>query len=210
MDSRFTMLYKQEGEDWRLVHIHQSLPNPEQEAGEYYPKTLLEQVEKTQEKVRFLQNLAQKDSLTGLLNFRTLQDQYQAWGQDGAWLFVIDIDDFKCINDTLGHLEGNRVLQAFAGILSSTVRADDVVSRMGGDEFVVLCRGLCGEENARELLQRLFARVAALRDSVTSWAGISAGATPIRHGEALETAFKRADHALYDAKRNGKNRFSIF
>lgn len=209
MDSRFSFLYRKEGENWRLLHIHQSIPNMEQMNGEYYPKTLSNQIRKSQEKIAALTNLARKDSLTGLINFRTFEEIYVNMEKRGIWLFVMDLDDFKHINDTFGHIAGNHVLQKMAGILSSAVRSHDVVCRMGGDEFVLLCSDLSDEKGAGELMQRLLQGISDGGAGEKAWTGISIGGTSVREGETLEEAFKRADSALYDVKTHGKNRYGI-
>lgn len=201
MDSRFSILYKREGECWRVVHIHQSIPNLDQMDGEYYPKTLSEQVKESREKIRELTVLAEKDSLTNLINFRTFQQYYRRWDRDDAWLFIVDVDHFKQINDVYGHVAGNHVLEKIAGVLESTVRSSDLVCRMGGDEFLILCSGFNTEEKAGEFMHRLQRRVEDAGTGEAAWTGISVGMAHVRTGEALESALARADSALYREKR---------
>lgn len=209
MDSRFSILYRKIGQDWQIVHLHQSMPNPEQMDGEYYPHTLTRQIERSRETIEHLTRLAQRDSLTGLINFNTLQSFYTDLDKHGAWIFVVDMDDFKAINDTHGHLVGNHVLQRIAALLTSTMRAHDLVCRMGGDEFVLLCCGLGSEQNAQDMMHRLLTRAAEVAREEIAWTGISIGATPIHSGDCLESAFCRADRALYQAKASGKNQGCI-
>ena len=209
MDCRFSILYRREGESWRIIHIHQSMPSREQGDGEYYLKTLREQIEESQEQIQRLSRLARNDALTGLINYRTFQELYQERRWQSAWLFIIDVDDFKQINDTYGHLFGNHALQRLSRILSQTIRFGDLVCRMGGDEFVLLCEGLRSRESAAALAERLLEQVSASAESSTAWMGISLGITPVRPGEPLDDAFTRADSALYAAKAAGKNRYII-
>ena len=209
VDSRFTILYKKIDGEWKVLHLHQSIPNPEQMDGEYYPRTLTQQIERSQETIEHLTQLAQRDSLTGLINFNTLQSFYTDLDKHDAWLIVVDMDDFKTINDTHGHLAGNHMLQRLSDLLMATVRSHDLVCRMGGDEFVLLCCGLGSERNAQELMQRLLARTAEVSGEEPAWTGISIGGTPIYSDDCLESAFKRADKALYQAKAQGKNQGSI-
>lgn len=177
--------------------------------GEYYPRTLTQQIERSQETIEHLTQLAQRDSLTGLINFNTLQSFYTDLDKHDAWLIVVDMDDFKTINDTHGHLAGNHMLRRLSDLLMATVRSHDLVCRMGGDEFVLLCCGLGSERNAQELMQRLLARTAEVSGEEPAWTGISIGGTPIYSDDCLESAFKRADKALYQAKAQGKNQGSI-
>lgn len=209
MDSRFTILYKKVDGKWKILHLHQSIPNPEQMEGEYYPRTLTQQIERSQETIEYLTRLAQRDSLTGLINFSTLQSFYTDLDKHGAWIFVVDMDDFKAINDTHGHLAGNHMLKRLSELLVSTVRSHDLVCRMGGDEFVLVCCGLGSEQNAQDLMRRLLARTAEVSGEEPAWTGLSIGGTPIHSDDCLESAFKRADRALYQAKAQGKNRGSI-
>lgn len=205
MDSRYSILYQKVDGKWKIIHVHQSLPNMEQMDGEYYPKTLSEQVKETQGKVDELEELAQKDSLTGLVNYRHLQEIYASRMKDREWLFVVDLDCFKQINDSYGHVAGNHILKRIAEILTSTMRSCDIVCRMGGDEFIILCEGLMSEEGAYEMMQRVLNNVADGRENEDYWVSLSMGGTEIREGEALESALKRADDALYEVKSKGRN-----
>lgn len=209
MDNRFSILYKKVDGDWKILHLHHSHPNPEQLDGEFYPRTLTQQIERSQETIEHLTRLAQRDSLTGLINFNTLQSIYTDLDKHDAWLFVVDMDDFKAVNDTHGHLAGNRILRRLSQLLITTVRSHDLVCRMGGDEFVLLCCGLGSEPHAQDLMRRLLARTAEVSGEEPAWAGISIGGTPIHSDDCLESAFKRADKALYQAKAQGKNQGCI-
>ena len=186
MNGRFTLLYKRVDGHWKIFHIHLSTPNVDQLDGEYYPKSLREQIEQSQEQIETLSKLAQHDSLTGLMNYRTFEEQFSAMDRTHAWLFIIDLDNFKHVNDTFG-----------------------LVCRMGGDEFVLLCSGLSTQEKAQHLAQRLLQQVAGCSKEVDAWTSISMGITPVNPNEPLESAFKRADAALYDAKKQGKNRYAV-
>ncbi|WP_295584293.1 diguanylate cyclase domain-containing protein [uncultured Oscillibacter sp.] len=200
MDSRFSIVYRRTGDRWRAVHIHQSIPNLDQMDGEYYPKTLSEQVKESREKIEELTVLAERDSLTGLINLRTFRRYYQRWDRDNAWLFIVDVDRFKQINDVHGHVAGNHVLEKIAGVLESTVRSSDLVCRMGGDEFLILCSGFDTEGKAGEFMHRLGRRVEEAGTGEPAWTGISVGMAHVGTGESLESALARADSALYREK----------
>jgi diguanylate cyclase len=120
---------------------------------------------------------------------------------------LLDIDDFKRVNDVLGHHAGDGALQHLASLLQSKVRPCDTVARYGGEEFVLLLPGL-GVEEARELLmkvQRELTRDVYLYDAKKVFMTFSAGATLVKPGDSLESALLRADEAMYQAKNAGKN-----
>lgn len=209
MDSRFSILYKRENGRWRILHIHQSVPNSEQMYGEYFPKTLVDQVESANQKIRSLTKLAEVDALTGLMNIRTLREKYRRFPKKDTWLFVLDIDDFKDINDQYGHLQGNQVLITLSDILVSASRENDLVCRMGGDEFILLCTDIKTEQGARHLTERLMTKIETREKGEVPSFGVSVGLTQVREEETFENAFRRADHALYHSKRNGKGKISV-
>lgn len=209
MDSRFSILYKKENGIWKILHIHQSTPNNEQMYGGYYPKTLVDQVETANEKIKSLTKLAEIDSLTGLINIRTLKEKYKTFPNQNTWMFVIDIDNFKKINDKYGHLTGDYVLIMLSQILSTTIRENDLVCRMGGDEFILLCTDIKTEKDAKRLAERLLTNVYTKSKIHTPLFSISIGLTRLREKELFENVFKRADHALYNSKRRGKGKASI-
>src|SRR5690606_9243038 len=122
-------------------------------------------------------------------------------------LVLLDIDDFKQVNDTLGHSAGDRTLREFAAMLKSELRPDDRSARYGGEEFVLLLPGAAADgavEMVRRLQRRLAERTllgAAAKPQFT----FSGGVTTVVGGD-LAQALELADDALYEAKRSGKNR----
>ena len=153
--------------------------------GEAYPKTLIQQMNSAKQEIDTLSRLVDTDSLTGLLNLRGLQQRYNMVDDLSYWLLILDIDNFKQTNDRYGHLAGNQALMDLAAILSTSVRADDSVCRVGGDEFVLLCKGLC-QHDAESLAQRLINRVADCAKQDRLLTGISVGLTPAVIGESLD------------------------
>ncbi len=116
-------------------------------------------------------------------------------------LLVLDIDHFKKINDTLGHLEGDRVLTDFVGNINALLRDTDLLGRFGGEEFVVLL-----PETSAQLAVVIADR---LRNAMSSWGGptVSIGATTSRpEGDTVDALLARADGAMYRAKARGRNR----
>ena len=210
MDSRFTILYRQSQGQWKVVHIHHSLPNAEQMEGEFYPKTLATQVQKAQNEADKMRVLAQRDGLTGLYNYRALEKQWGQWNAPGLWFFLLDIDDFKQVNDTYGHVAGNEALKQVARVLENTVREGDRVYRLGGDEFGMLCAGIGSEQEAGWLLERLLRKLDAAGAQQAFWTGVSIGATAVCPGEGIERALSRADQALYERKRTAKNGYRFY
>ncbi|MEE4155147.1 MAG: diguanylate cyclase [Erythrobacter sp.] len=156
--------------------------------------------------------LAETDPLTGLANRRRVMSELDrlilAMRASGGVLAVItfDIDRFKRVNDTYGHLAGDRVLERIAAIARGQTRVGDVLGRLGGEEFAWIAPGAdrCQAEQLAERLRAAIAHGSALPDmpAVTVSVGLAALA-PCDSSLAL---FARADQALYDAKKSGRNK----
>lgn len=160
-----------------------------------------------------LAELAWRDALTGLHNRRYLDDRLtEILGDPSgtAALAFFDLDDFKAINDTHGHDVGDAVLAAVAKRLANITRASDVVTRFGGDEFVVLCVG-AGEDEAAAIAARALAAVSEqiAVDGLTIAVTGSAGVVVARPGDTAADLIAAADAAMYRAKRNGGGRVSV-
>ncbi len=158
------------------------------------------------------QQRAEEDELTRVLNRsgvkRHINELLAEANGRPCTFFIMDIDDFKYINDTFGHPEGDEVLRSLARHLRNTVRRDDVVGRMGGDEFVVFCMGL-GEGPARESLAsrlRQWSQDMQERECPYEAPTLSMGvASSPDSSLALHELYSQADAALYRAKDSGKN-----
>jgi diguanylate cyclase (GGDEF)-like protein len=160
-----------------------------------------------------LSHQAGTDALTGLANRRTLQRELDATAA-GDLVVVLDIDHFKRVNDTLGHDAGDRVLVDLARVLTSVVRAGDVVARLGGEEFVLLLRRpvrtpvggpttfVPVPHGAGPVIERLRATWSQLYPEITWSAGVCAHLARVHPAQTLALA----DDALYEAKRAGRNR----
>lgn len=150
------------------------------------------------------------DALTSLYNKGTFTEaldaemaKASATGNELSLLFI-DIDDFKQINDTYGHLAGDAVLAAIGGLLRLHLRREDMASRYGGEEFAVLApRTMSGQ--ALRLAEKLCKRIAEHRLDGLPSVTVSVGCTTYLAGEDSHSFINRADLALYDAKHNGKN-----
>ena len=162
------------------------------------------------EDVKQLQRLAYYDTLTGVPNRRQmnllLQDALIEARKGGSFaVMMIDFDHFKRINDIFGHNVGDVVLSAAAQRLAEQLRAGDVLGRWGGEEFIVLVR-YAGEPDALRRAERLREAVQT-RPLVGDYTvTVSCGLAVYRPGDSLEHLIKRADRALYEAKRKGRNR----
>jgi diguanylate cyclase (GGDEF)-like protein len=157
-----------------------------------------------------LAGFANTDGLTGLHNRRFLEMRFaQEMDNDPAVLnpralLIFDIDRYKRINDTWGHLVGDQVLIDLASLLREQLRGRDVIARWGGDEFVVLLLETNGPEaeHVAELLRR---RVEMRPFPPTDGVTCSFGLAGIHPNDTLEEVMKRADQALYQVKENGRN-----
>lgn len=154
---------------------------------------------------------ASTDPLTGLLNRRSLEDRVRDLrrAQTPFVVAMADLDHFKQLNDSAGHETGDRALRLFARILAETVRAEDVVARHGGEEFVVVFPR-CSTHGAAEVLERVRD---ALSRAVTA-AGVpaftfSAGVADSGPGDSFHEVLRAADEALLSAKRAGRDRVLI-
>jgi diguanylate cyclase (GGDEF)-like protein len=168
-----------------------------------------------QSQIRLAQ-MAMFDELTGLYTRRFLFDALRRnlkaqsrSDSHGLGCLIADIDHFKQINDTLGHLEGDRALQRVATCLKEGLRETDVVARFGGEEFVVLLPGV-SVETAREMGEKLRARVADKTPSTISvgvaWVDTHGFASNDEVDSVVQTLLSRADRAMYQAKEQGRNR----
>ena len=160
--------------------------------------------------------LARVDELTGLFNRRYLLERLthealraKRYGSP-LCLMMLDLDHFKRINDTYGHLVGDQVLARVGGVLHETIRATDIAGRYGGEEFCIALtetsvQGAC--LMAERLRQRIAAEVFTTDDGTTFQATCSIGIAPYTSDLADLPAFLgRADSALYEAKTSGRNR----
>jgi diguanylate cyclase (GGDEF)-like protein len=159
-----------------------------------------------------LAELAFHDALTGLHNRRYLDDRLEELLRDterGVAMVFVDLDDFKLVNDTHGHEAGDAVLMAVSKRLAHSARADDIVVRLGGDEFILVCRDVT-EEDAQRIAERALQAlsepvvVEEIEIRVTASAGVVAAGEQPTASELLEAA----DAAMYRAKRSGRGRVS--
>ena len=160
---------------------------------------------------RELHALANTDPLTHLPNRRAFFETALDMLHDKAptaTLLVFDADYFKDLNDTYGHLVGDKALVAIAGILRTSFRENDLVSRIGGEEFAVLIPDMAVAQ-AEKLASRVVSKVAAsplLEPGAIVEYSVSCGIADTTQAHELHDLFKAADDAMYMAKRQGRNR----
>lgn len=170
------------------------------------------------EKKRNMQLLewAQKDGLTNVYNRKTvesmIQKEIKAFPESYHALFVIDIDDFKRINDTLGHASGDEALEKISFAMKSSFRSNDLIGRIGGDEFVIFMKHMY-TLNLDQIIKKAEQLLEALQEirldedaGYRVFCSIGIAIYPIDGTNYLEL-FKKADERLYQAKKQGKNSF---
>lgn len=160
---------------------------------------------------RLLQRKAQTDELTGLKNKNTTEELCRACLEntsgESCALFILDLDDFKHINDQRGHQVGDSVLRAFGTTIRSCVRQDDIAGRIGGDEFMLFMSGVKDEQQLSRFADRIYR---ALKANPDFEATCSMGIVFTETGkQSYEEMFRAADTALYQAKASGKNKYYI-
>lgn len=188
---------------------------------------LSERVAELEGELRRLSSEVSTDQLTQIANRRGLLQAFEvecsrlqrsaldeasgAGATAGLAIGLLDIDNFKRLNDELGHSAGDEALKALAATVSKTLRPTDLVARYGGEEFVVLLPDTPIEEGQQILtrLQRSLTGGLFMHEHRQVFVTFSAGVTAYRLGERIEDALERADLALYQAKRAGKNRTLI-
>jgi diguanylate cyclase (GGDEF)-like protein/PAS domain S-box-containing protein len=166
-----------------------------------------------------IERLAYYDPLTDLPNRRMMQDRLELAlkrsrrQEIGAALLYIDLDSFKHINDSLGHPAGDKLLRIMANRYTNILRDDDIVCRMGGDEFAVILHDIRHAEDAMPVAQKLLEAIAEpmlLDESEVVVTGSVGIALFPKDGDDGRTLEKHADIALYHAKEEGKNTFRFF
>lgn len=179
--------------------------------------TLREAVQSTldqhQDEVGRLNTQAQTDPMTGLLNRRAMTDVLGAYAADGAPVAIIamDLDHFKRINDTFGHLTGDKVLMALAEVIRGGLRDQDRAFRVGGEEFIALLPTASATQ-ACEVAERLRAAVAQriMPDSVGRVTVSIGVALWPQDGASASDVIRRADEALYESKQAGRDRVTLW
>lgn len=201
--------------DGSLYHAEQSIsPICDEKGRVTHYVSVSKDISKRVDMEQTLRDAATRDMLTGLYNRhrgeQLLEEAAANARTDGGQLSVVacDVDHFKQVNDRFGHPAGDRILVEISRILRQSVRGHDAVIRWGGEEFVIVLDA-CRQATAIDLAERIRARVAAYRDSEVGKVTLSLGLATLAPGEMTDALFARADAALYQAKRGGRDRLSI-
>lgn len=181
----------------RITHLHEALA---------------EKLNKLESASETISRLARTDELTGLHNRRSFNESFTLALSSARRhnhplsLISIDLDNFKRINDTFGHSTGDLVLKEFSDLLKEMVRIEDIASRWGGEEFIILL-----PNTSRDAAVTLAERIRSIFENQASSAKplsvtASFGVAQLQNGENEDDLIRRVDNALYEAKRQGRNR----
>jgi diguanylate cyclase (GGDEF)-like protein len=158
-----------------------------------------------------IKDIAMKDELTGLYNRKKLDISINEFINKNICVILFDVDNFKQVNDTYGHLKGDEVLKMIAKVVKENVRSSDLVVRWGGEEFIVILEQLNDIEIAKNLAEKLRIKIAEQNieevGHVTCSFGISCGY--VESKPFVNHILEKSDEALYKAKREGKNRVEL-
>lgn len=178
------------------------------------PQVFLGKISDVQDEMTKEQDLLEKasiDGLTGALNRKSAEAKIGELMQNKnckGYLFMIDIDDFKTVNDTMGHAMGDLALINLVKILKENFRKDDIVGRLGGDEFIVFMTDTEFAADAEAKGAEILDVLAASKEEPHFTISVGAAAYPAA-GQDYENLYLAADHAMYVSKKTGKNRIHV-
>lgn len=169
------------------------------------------------EKKKELENKADTDLLTGLTNKlateRKIKDFMAQHPNSQSMLFILDVDNFKKINDTMGHAFGDEVLRSLGQQITAIFRASDIIGRVGGDEFMIFLKNIADDDTIRKEAKKVenFFRNFQAGEYVKYAATASIGVAIFpQEGSDFESLYKAADQGLYKAKKRGKNQLAFY
>jgi len=182
-----------------------------------YDRTFLRSEKEMVQAHDIMEGMANTDALTGIYNRRFIEEHFISCLMESSGLScpviiaLLDIDNFKSINDTYGHNNGDIILKSLVDRLSRNLREDDYIGRWGGEEFLIVLRKCCSEQKGIEIIGRLreiiadepFEITENRTITVTATMGVARGRENIRSWEDI---IAEAEQCLYEGKRAGKNR----
>ena len=175
-------------------------------------------IRKNRQKTEAILRSAQTDELTQVYNRKYAElfaENVLKEAEEGSLnaFFIMDVDKFKEVNDVYGHTVGDEVLHAFGNLLGKQFRENDIVGRLGGDEFIILMRNVSTKEAVRAKVEQLIKETKKLTFEEMDGKGITISvgiALYPEHGETYMNLYRSADQALYETKRNGRDGFTVF
>lgn len=196
---------------WMVIIVH-LLKDPI--SGDLKGIGYLKNIDKRKKEELWLQYQSKRDSLTGLYNKKTVEKHIKEFLKDAEKsqehaFFIIDLDDFKNINDSYGHMFGDWVLLEIANRLKEVFETYDIIGRIGGDEFIIFAKNREKEE-IEELASKV-CKILADTQGNTTPISCSVGISWFcKDGITFEELYQKADMALYEAKNSGRNQFVIY
>jgi diguanylate cyclase (GGDEF)-like protein len=153
-----------------------------------------------------------KDELTGLFNRKILTKAIKSFTNEKKCVIIFDIDDFKQVNDTYGHLMGDEVLKTVAKASSSVLRKKDLNIRWGGEEFLIILDGVSSQENLFKIAESLRERIKSqyIKDAGNITCSFGVACDFIASADDFHALIEKADKALYMAKRDGKDKTIVY
>ena len=186
----------------------------------FHKEVLLQRVKKILMREQTINNLKQDasiDQLTGCLNkASTIKEMQTLCKTENGALIILDLDSFKLVNDIYGHTMGDNILTSFADIVRKNLRSEDVIGRIGGDEFVVFGKNIPYESVVDNIVKRINTQLTEkakelMGEDCNIPLGVSAGTVFVPEGGGeYEELFEKADRALYFVKKNGKHGYAVY
>lgn len=212
---QYELLIKQDTEDYHWIRIIGRIFQYEEDHT-LRMFTYRQNIDEQKRHEAEIRNMADRDSLTGLLNKGATEEQISRLlaltPQKPSALLILDIDDFKHVNDQYGHAIGDTVIADFAATLQKSFRSEDIIGRIGGDEFIVFLQ-IPGrkwiEQKAASLGQALRRKLDPDAKTYDVSASIGIAIAP-QHGTSFAQLYTASDRALYETKERGKNGFTVY
>ncbi len=210
----YSFEYRRIVRDGEVVWVHTAInTSVDAQSGDVIALIVVKNINEEKQEELDLRNRAERDSLTGAYNKQATHQNiisFMSQQKSGA-LLILDVDDFKSVNDNMGHVYGDTVLCEIVDIINTIFRDDDIVGRVGGDEFMVFMKHTCSipvvMSKAAQLCQSIESTYRDAPYKVCCSVGISIFP---RHGDAFDELYQKADSALYESKNKGKNTATIY
>ena len=205
--------YAKDGNVYWVMASLQMLPDPYSDHIKAF--ILITDIDKEKRKALELHERSRRDPLTGVLNRRAIIDQVtdvldKSQPNSKHIFIMVDSDHFKELNDNKGHQFGDWVLSVITSKLKESLRADDILGRLGGDEFIAFLKDVPDEHVIQERLDTLLQKLAFSTGSAYNITGSLGIAVYPKDGKDFDGLYKKADLALYEAKRRGRNQYVFY